>query len=80
MLRYTSRSTSLTMISSFCNSGSVFDNKMIKKEFILGLKISLSQGIYESCYEFNSIPTLRTRFHYHGAAFVNNQSDHKMLR
>ena len=50
MLRYKGPLTSLTIISSFFNSGSVFNNKVIKKEFILGLKISVSEGIYESFY------------------------------
>ena len=70
MLRYKSRSTSLTIISSFCNSGSVFNNKIIKKFSVKG---------YMNLYTFNLIPT-RGRFHYHGAAIVNNQIDHKMLR
>ena len=78
MLRYKRRSTSLTIISSFCNSGSVFNNKIIKKEFIPGLKV-LSVKEYMNLSTFNSIPTLR-RFHYHGAAIVNNQIVHKMLR
>jgi len=50
LLRYKSRLTSLTITSSFFNSGSVFNNKVIKKEFILALKSSLSEGIYESFY------------------------------
>ena len=81
VLRYTSRLTSLIITSSFCNSGSVYNNKITKKEFILGLKSPPSERIYESFYDqlYNSIPTLR-RFHYHGATFVNNQIDHKMLR
>ena len=45
VLRYKSRSSSLTFISSFCSSGSFFDNKRIKEKFILGLKSTLSQGI-----------------------------------
>ena len=72
MLRYKRRSTSLTIISSFCNSGSVFNNKMIKKEFILGLKV-LSVKEYMNLSTFNSIPTLR-RFHYHGNRKQSNCS------
>ena len=51
VLRYTSRLTSLIITSSLCNSGSVFNNKITKKEFILGLKSSPSQRIYESFYD-----------------------------
>ena len=51
---------------------------MIKKEFILGLKV-LSVKEYMNLSTFNSIPTL-PRFRYHGAAIGNNQIDHKMLR
>ena len=75
MLRYKSRSTSLTIIASFCNSGSVFNYKIIKKEFVLGSKSSLSQGIYESFYG-----TLIRCRHCVDFIIVNNQIDHKVLR
>ena len=79
-LRFKSRSTSFTIyISLFYSSGSVFNNKIIKKGVHSWIKkFSQSRNI-RNLSTFNSIPTLR-RFHYQGAAIVNNQIDHKMLR